>query len=150
MAIGFDGMRPPGRVTHKGSAFRSFRLAGWLALLALGLRLAAPFLPASALPAPADATELVRLFGPHALCLSQGANEPKPGPADRPGSDEIDHRFGTCCFWHCNAGAGTPPPAAVAPVVFPSRDVSFPTQASAVVVVRRSGTPRARAPPREG
>jgi hypothetical protein len=144
-------MRLPGRATHRGRAARQLRLGRWLALLALSLRLVAPFLPAPA--SPADAAELVRLFGPHALCLSQESGEPGSGTADRPGSgpgsDEADHRFGTCCFWHCSAGLGTPPPLAVAPIVFPSSVMSFPTAASAVVATRHPGIARARAPPRE-
>ena len=132
---------------YKRRGVRRFQLGRWLALFALSLRLVAPLL--AALPPPADAAELVRLFGPHALCLSQETGEPRPGPADRPSSDGIDHQFGTCCFWHCNPGLGAPPPMAVAPVAFASSGATFPPAISVVSPFRRSGTASARAPPRE-
>ena len=147
------GMRAPGGAIHGRYAARRLRLGCWLALLALALRLVAPALTAPPLtvaaPPQADAAELVRLFGVHAFCVSPEAGEAGPGPADRPASDETDHRFGTCCFWHCNAGLSALPPIAVELVVFLLADAPFPAATPAVVAARRSGIARARAPPRD-
>jgi hypothetical protein len=124
-------------------------LGQWLALIALSMRLIAPAINAPALPEPTNAAELVLLFGAHALCLSQDASEPSPAPADGSGPHKIDHRFGACCFWHCNASLHAPTPTSIEPLAFLFSGVSFPAPTQIVIAARLSGLARARAPPRE-
>jgi hypothetical protein len=127
---------------RRGEGSRLGLALAFLALLAqiAGSGLHPPILAGSA----NGGGKLAIAFGAHALCLTRDSTEPgSPPPAD---NAPKHHDFAACCSWHNSIGAVLLPAALVEPVVFAASRVAF-TAPTADIPTRKSGTPRARAPP---
>ncbi len=117
-----------------------------LAAIALLVQIAGPMLHSPILLGSADSFGgFSALLDPHALCLAPNSEGLGPAtPADK--APKTHCNFAACCFWHGSVGALPAPAALVGSVTFAPSRVAF-TAPPANTPTRRSGTPRARAPP---